>query len=77
MNIAPNTYKGDGEFKDNGPTYQDDANLMLGLAIIQIVFFSAQCCCCWIPLYTTPVKDAEYDKKREARKVNKIYVQQI
>ena len=59
-NLTESTYKG----KDDGweePTYQDDANKLLGLAATQFIFWIVQCFCCCIPLFCTPVEDKEYD----------------
>jgi len=66
-NLSTSTYKGDLEWEDK-PTYQDDANKMLILAVVQLIFWCVQCCCCCIPLFMTPVKDKEYEQEKKRGK---------
>ena len=71
-NIAPVNYEGNLIFDDKGDsyqTYQDDANLMLGLGVVQFILSCAQCTLCCIPLATTPIGEAK--KKEKKNKKNK------
>lgn len=38
--------------------------MMMSLAMFQILAFMVQCCCCWVPLLGTPVKDDEHEQKK-------------
>jgi hypothetical protein len=55
--LATSTYKGDYEWDWEGMTYKDERGLMQGCASAMLLFWFAQCCCCWCPLSCTPVKD--------------------
>ena len=71
-NIAPVTYNGNGQFEfdpENGnyQTYKDEANLMLGLGVVQFILSCCQCTLCCIPLATTPTGEASKKEKKEKK----------
>jgi len=54
-NRSTSTYKGDYEWDFDGRTYEDEFGMILGVGVLSFVFWFIQCCCCWIPCYTTPL----------------------
>ena len=68
LNNAPVNYEGDGKFEFDGPTYKDDAAMIVGFAAVQMVLLCCQFTCCCVPLCLTPV--VYEDKDGKAKKSN-------
>ena len=61
-NYVTSTYNGDNDWDEGGNTYEDDANLMILLAVFQFLFWLVQCFCCCLPLLCTPKGWASHPK---------------
>lgn len=68
MNKSTSTYKGDYEWDYSGTSYENEYFIMFAFAIVQTIFWTVQCYCCCIPLFTTPVKDKEYEAEKKEKK---------
>lgn len=66
-NRSTSTYKGDYEWDFDGMTYEDEFGMLLGVGVLSFVFWFFQCCCCWIPCYTTPLKAKDSSNKYELK----------
>ena len=56
-------YEGNGKWDPSGPTYKDDAAMIVGFAAVQMVFVCCQLTCCCVPLCLTPVVYEDKDEK--------------
>ena len=71
-NMAHNTLDGDDfDQTDSGMTYQTDFVMIWIFGILQLVLACAQCTCCMLPCYMTPVKDKEHEEKKNEKKEKK------
>ena len=67
MNIIGNQYNGGASLLDSmgdpskyfsdESSYKKDQIFLLVCGAIQLAFWVVQCCCCWLPLHWTPLKE--------------------